>query len=142
MRDSDSPPSGGSPSSVGRARLGQTRTGGGTSAAGSSGFLGRGCSTYSTPGVFVPGYTHDILISPDLLFASSSHASPLLVLYYVPPLSLFLRVSLYLSLLAFLFPFSSTVYPSTLYRRLILSSCETNFSNQTDKFAKVAQPSS
>lgn len=96
MRDSDSPPSGGSPSSVGRARLGQTRTGGGTSAAGSSGFLGRGCSTYSTPGVFVPGYTHLNLPGPAIRVFLARLSSPRSLLCASTPLSF--SVSLYISL--------------------------------------------
>lgn len=44
--------------------------GGGTSAAGSSDIPVPATARIPQLGVFVPGYTRDILISPDLLFAS------------------------------------------------------------------------
>jgi len=70
-------------------------------------FPGSCRSTYSRLGVFVPGYTRDILISLGLLFASFSLRS-LFILYSscFLPLYPFMLLSSYLSSF---FPFSVSV---------------------------------
>lgn len=88
------------------------RTGGGTSAAGSSGSPVPATARIPRLGVFVPGYTRDILISPDLLFASFSPRLSSFLTLRVSSLSVLLYHSLpiYLFPLLPLFPWYSTLY--------------------------------
>lgn len=80
-------------------------------------------------GVFVPGYTRDILISPDLLFASFS---PRLTSFFTLRVSsLSIPFILHSSHLSFSFPFSlSSIFNIVPTRNL--SSCEAYFSNEIE----------
>lgn len=111
--------------------------GGGTSAAGSSDIPVPAAARIPQLGVFVPGYTRDILISPDLLFASFL---PLVSLSLFLPCILsylFLSVSLhFLPSMYFFFSFSSLLFSlsfcsSTLCREILSSE---DFSNQIGLF--------
>lgn len=112
--------------------------GGGTSAAGSSDIPVPAAARILQLGVFVPGYTRDILISPDLLFASFLPLASLSFFLAFCPISfsLFLYTSCFsVFFLFFLLPpsfFSLSVCSSTLCRK-ILSSYE-DFSNQIGLF--------
>jgi len=109
----------------------------GTSAAGSSGSPVPAAARILWHGVFVPGYTRDILISPGLLFASTSPHLPLPLsfsllfssrsLHFVSSL----RLSLYIYLSLFLcssLPFN--VVPTR-------NPPETNFSNQIGRLFEI-----